>query len=467
MEESFGDLKKGQKTCHRTVPCQYFAPQKIEKALEILARYGKEIKVIAGGTDLLIQYYDRLYEVNGWLDLKNIEKLKEIKIRQNQMEIGAMVTHTQLEKSGDIQKYFPVLSKAAADIGSPQIRNRGTIGGNIVNASPAGDLLAPLIAYDAQFRLFSKQGEKMVPAEEFFIGPKKTILKSAQLLTQIILPLPSGMTYSSWIKIGKRKALIIATITLALVVEMAENNKTVKDAKACLGSVAPTPIEIKEIRKKMVKKNFAQLNFDELGQIVEDKISPIDDIRGTREYRKDVAKNIMINALEEIDSARRSELTINGKRRKMETTPSTRLLDLLRDDLHLTGTKEGCGKGECGACTVIMNGELIASCLVLAPQADGAVITTIEGIGNGENLDPIQEAFIETGAVQCGFCTPGMILATKKLLEENTHPREEEIKRGISGNLCRCTGYQKIIDAIKLSAVRLVEGNSGKGEEDE
>jgi len=306
MEESFGDLKKGQKTCHRTVPCQYFAPQKIEKALEILARYGKEIKVIAGGTDLLIQYYDRLYEVNGWLDLKNIEKLKEIKIRQNQMEIGAMVTHTQLEKSGDIQKYFPVLSKAAADIGSPQIRNRGTIGGNIVNASPAGDLLAPLIAYDAQFRLFSKQGEKMVPAEEFFIGPKKTILKSAQLLTQIILPLPSGMTYSSWIKIGKRKALIIATITLALVVEMAENNKTVKDAKACLGSVAPTPIEIKEIRKKMVKKNFAQLNFDELGQIVEDKISPIDDIRGTREYRKDVAKNIMINALEEIDSARRS-----------------------------------------------------------------------------------------------------------------------------------------------------------------
>ena len=161
------------------------------------------------------------------------------------------------------------------------------------------------------------------------------------------------------------------------------------------------------------------------------------------------------------------ELTVNGKKRKVETTPSTRLLDLLRDDLHLTGTKEGCGKGECGACTVIMNGELVASCLILAPQADGTVITTIEGIGNGENLDPIQEAFIETGAVQCGFCTPGMILAAKKLLEENTHPREEEIKRGISGNLCRCTGYQKIIDAIKLSAVRLAEGNSGKGEKDE
>jgi len=291
------------KTCQRTVPCQYFAPQKIEEALEILFQYGKEIKIIAGGTDLLIQYYDRLYEVNGWLDLKNIKELKDIRINKNQIEIGAMVTHTQLEKSEDIKKYFPILGQAAADIGSPQIRNRGTVGGNIVNASPAGDLLAPLMAYGAQFKLQSNQREKIVLAEEFFIGPKKTILEPIQLLTQIILPLPSEKTYGCWIKIGRRKALIIATITLALVVEMAEDNKTVKDVRTCLGSVAPTPIEIKEIRKKMVEKNFNQLDFNQLGQIVEDKITPIDDIRGTREYRKDVAKEIMINALEEIGFA--------------------------------------------------------------------------------------------------------------------------------------------------------------------
>ena len=160
------------------------------------------------------------------------------------------------------------------------------------------------------------------------------------------------------------------------------------------------------------------------------------------------------------------ELIINNKKRKVETTTSTRLLDLIRDDLHLTGTKEGCGKGECGACTVIMNGELVASCLILAPQADGAVITTIEGVGDDKYLDPIQEAFVETGAVQCGFCTPGMILAAKKLLEENPHPTKEEIKRGISGNLCRCTGYQKIIDAIKLAVNRLSTRDGGRGEED-
>ena len=162
------------------------------------------------------------------------------------------------------------------------------------------------MAYDAQFKLLSVQKEALISAEEFFIGPKKTILEQAQLLTGIILPLPFERTFGCWIKIGKRKALIISTITLALVAEMAEDNKTVKDVRTCLGSVAPTPIEVKEVREKMIGKNFSQLDFNQLGQIVEDKISPIDDIRGTREYRKDVAKNIMINALEEIGSAWRS-----------------------------------------------------------------------------------------------------------------------------------------------------------------
>ena len=151
----------------------------------------------------------------------------------------------------------------------------------------------------------------------------------------------------------------------------------------------------------------------------------------------------------------------------MQTTPSTRLLDLIRDDLHLTGTKEGCGKGECGACTVIMDGELVTSCLLLAPQADGAVITTIEGLGEGENLHPIQEAFIEKGAVQCGFCIPGIILAAKKILDKNLYPSVEEIKRGLSGNICRCTGYQKIFDAIRLAGKKLSVLNGGKVGKDE
>lgn len=148
-------------------------------------------------------------------------------------------------------------------------------------------------------------------------------------------------------------------------------------------------------------------------------------------------------------------LTVNGEVRKLEITPYTRLLDLLREDLGLTGVKEGCGKGECGACTVIMNGELVASCLVPAPQADQAEILTIEGLGTKDNLHPIQESFVEAGAVQCGFCIPGMVLAGKRLLDENPKPTEKEVRYGLSGNICRCTGYAKIIDAVMLAADKL------------
>lgn len=151
----------------------------------------------------------------------------------------------------------------------------------------------------------------------------------------------------------------------------------------------------------------------------------------------------------------RIRITVNGERHELMVEPSLRLIDLIREKLHLTGTKEGCGKGECGACSVIMNGKLVDSCLILAWQADGKEILTIEGMGSPDHLHPIQQAFIDNGAVQCGYCTPGMVLAAKALLDEKRSPTEEEIRRGISGNLCRCTGYQKIVDAVRDAAQRL------------
>ena len=157
-------------------------------------------------------------------------------------------------------------------------------------------------------------------------------------------------------------------------------------------------------------------------------------------------------------------LTVNGEKRTLDITPYTRLLDLLREDLGLTGAKEGCGKGECGACTVIMNGELTPSCLVPAPQADGAEIITIEGLKMGDQLHPIQESFIEAGAVQCGFCIPGMVLAGKRLLDKNPNPTEKEVRYGLAGNICRCTGYAKIIEAVMMAADKLkAEGSEDDG----
>jgi aerobic carbon-monoxide dehydrogenase small subunit len=143
------------------------------------------------------------------------------------------------------------------------------------------------------------------------------------------------------------------------------------------------------------------------------------------------------------------QMTINDRAYEVAVAPNKTLADLIRYDLGLTGTKKGCDTGDCGACTVILNGDPVNSCLVLAVQADNAVIETIEGLSTDEGLHPLQQAFVEKGAIQCGFCTPGMILSAKNLLDKNRAPTEEEIREGISGNLCRCTGYQKIFEAIE------------------
>jgi aerobic carbon-monoxide dehydrogenase small subunit len=151
-------------------------------------------------------------------------------------------------------------------------------------------------------------------------------------------------------------------------------------------------------------------------------------------------------------------LTINGKSYTPTLAGNTTLLEYLRDNLRLTGTKDGCKEGECGACTVIMNGEAVKSCLVLALQADGAVIETVEGLVREEGyLHPLQQAFMEVGAVQCGFCTPGMLMTAKAYLKKNGTPTHEQIRSALSGNLCRCTGYVKIVQAVTLAASRMVD----------
>lgn len=152
----------------------------------------------------------------------------------------------------------------------------------------------------------------------------------------------------------------------------------------------------------------------------------------------------------------RIELIVNGKRHELFVEPWKTLLEVLREDLGLTGAKRGCDDGNCGACTVILDGKAIKSCLMLAPQANGKEILTIEGLGTPENLHPLQQAFLDHFAVQCGFCTPGMILAAKALLDENPEVSEEDIREGLHGNICRCTGYVKIVEAVEAAGAELV-----------
>lgn len=145
-------------------------------------------------------------------------------------------------------------------------------------------------------------------------------------------------------------------------------------------------------------------------------------------------------------------IAVNGDRQEMLVAPNATLLQVLREQLGLTGAKHGCGEGECGSCTVLLDGKPVNSCLVLAVQVDGRQVITVEGLAEGNNLHPVQKAFVDHGAIQCGFCTPGMLLSVKALLDRKKRPTEHDVRSAISGNLCRCTGYQKIVDAVQAAS---------------
>jgi carbon-monoxide dehydrogenase small subunit len=149
------------------------------------------------------------------------------------------------------------------------------------------------------------------------------------------------------------------------------------------------------------------------------------------------------------------EITVNGAKRVFDVEPQTLLLNLLRDEMDLTGTKYGCGIGECGACTVLLDGDAVLACMVLAVDADDRRVDTIEGLAEGGKLHPIQEAYLDEGAVQCGYCTPGFIMATKALLDENPEPTEQEIREYLNGNICRCTGYVSIVKAVQAASKKM------------
>ena len=150
-------------------------------------------------------------------------------------------------------------------------------------------------------------------------------------------------------------------------------------------------------------------------------------------------------------------IDVNGKRQRFDVEPSTLLLNLIRDEMSLTGTKYGCGIGECGACTVLLNGDAVLACMMLAVDADGHRVDTVEGLNDGNKLHPIQQAYLDEGAVQCGFCTPGFIMSTKALLDKNPSPNEAEIREHLNGNICRCTGYVNIVKAVQSAAAKMKE----------
>ena len=462
---------------------QYFQPQALDEALALLARYGENARIVAGGTDVIVELSRGIRPTSTLIDVTALPGLRNIDLTDGIISLGALTTHNDVVASPLCRQRALPLAQACWEVGAPQIRTRGTVAGNLITASPANDTITPLIALDAEIVLVSARGERVLRLGDFYLGVRRTALAPDELLREIHFPAMCENQRGHFVKLGLRRAQAISVIDAAVVLTFAGN--AVTEARIALGSLAPTIVRPGTAEDFLVGKRLTPAVCSEAATLACAAVSPIDDVRGTAAYRLQTLHNLLARTLEELgrgdlptgipvdpilldtnpaDADRLSpggepfagaiETRINGRSTVLRSSHGCTLLDALREEAGLTGTKEGCAEGECGACTVWLDGQAVMACLVPAPQAHNAEVVTIEGLAtrNGKGaggLHPLQQSFIDCGAVQCGYCIPGMLMAGAKLLDERSTPDLPAIQTALSGNICRCTGYRKIFDAVQ------------------
>ena len=457
----------------------YRRPTSLAAALEELAAAGPGTRIVAGGTDVMVELGRGVKPAERLIDLTALApELRFIDESADRISLGALTTHNDVLASEALRRDALPLVQACAEIGAPQIRTRGTVAGNLVTASPANDTITALYALEAEVEVASATGRRRVGVEEFCTGFRATALGSDELVRSISVRKLGPARRGIYLKLGLRRAQAISVISVAVVV--AFDGPRVTEARIALGCVGPTIVRTPDAEASLIGSTLDRAARTTAAELAAAAIAPIDDVRGSKEYRLTAVAALVERALDHIaDGTEANGLaakpvlletaapapealdfdgtlvaTINGRRRELPDITHLSLLDALRDRAELTGAKEGCAEGECGACTVWLDGRAVMSCLIPAPQAHGSTITTIEGLAGSDELHPVQEAFIDHAAVQCGFCIPGMIMAGAKLVDECAQPTTGDIRSAISGNICRCTGYAKILTAIEAAAER-------------
>jgi carbon-monoxide dehydrogenase medium subunit len=477
---------------------EYITVSSVEETLILLSEYGEKARIVAGATDLMLEIERGIRTgIDTLIDVSRIPGLDEITLDEDGViHLGPLVTHNHCVDSKIIREKALPLAQAAWEVGSPQIRNRGTIAGNLITASPANDTITPLMALGALVTLRSRVQERIVPLSRFYLGVRKTVMQPGEMMVDISFPALDANSTGVFIKLALRQAQAISLVNTAVVLELSQTNTSnngnviVEKAAITLGAVAPVIIHAQEAEKYLVGRHLDEDVIDKTASLAESAATPIDDVRSSADYRREMVRVCTLRALREIASGKIERkvpdnpvllwgkningngkknislpsqdsttihTTINGREYAFKNSAQKSLLNLLREDAGLIGTKEGCAEGECGACTVFLDNIAVMGCLVPAGRADGAKIVTIEGVAVDGKLHPVQKGFIDEGAVQCGYCTPGFIMSGVKLLEERPNPSPEEIRHSITGNLCRCTGYYKIISAIESASLMEVE----------
>ncbi len=467
---------------------EYLNAKSIDEVLTSLNKKGERARIVAGATDLILELERGVRKgIETLIDVTRIPGLNSIKLDEDGIiHLGPLVTHNQCVASRLIRERAYPLARAAWEVGAPQIRNRGTVAGNLITASPANDTITPLMALNASVTLANINGERRIALKDFYTGVRKTIMQPDEILVDISFPAMTVDQRGTFIKLALRRAQAISLINAAVVLTL--ESETVTTASITLGAVAPTIIHAPETEAYLIGKTLADEVIAQAAEMTMNASRPIDDLRSSAAYRRETVRVITARALRSIRDKQELQgfpqdpvllwgrekasgqpqktpawdpqkavihATINGQDFTFTSGQDKTLLRLLREEGALTGTKEGCAEGECGACTVFLDGKAVMSCLVPAPRAHNAQIITIEGLAAGEKLHPVQQAFIDDGAVQCGYCTPGFIMSAAKLLEEKPNPSKDDIGQAITGNLCRCTGYYKIVQAIEDAALMI------------
>ncbi len=475
----------------------YYQPESLADALDLVHSH-PAARLVAGGTDLLVELGRGLRPTETLIDLSRVAELRYVREEAGLIRLGALATHNAVIASPACVAGALPLAQASLEVGAPQIRARATVAGNLVTASPANDTITALVALDAELALARAGGERAVPIEQFYLGVRRTALQPGEILREIRVPTPGPQRRGIFLKLGLRRAQAIAVVNVAVVLSFDGEgaDAPVREARIALGCVAPTILRASAAQAALVGRPLSPATIAEAAALAREACAPIDDVRGSAAYRREAVFALVARALgrladraEAADWPARPVLlavaegvtgadgggsvsggppsavasvaaTVNGASAAL--SPRKTLLDALREDAGLTGAKEGCAEGECGACTVWLDGQAVMSCLVPAAQAHGRTVTTIEGLaavgaaGDPPDgaLHPLQASFIAEGAVQCGYCIPGMLMAGAKLLAEHPRPDLGQIQAALGGNICRCTGYSKIIAAVQAAAER-------------
>ena len=484
-----------------------------------LLREHPDAQIIAGGSDVLVQMREGKRAGAELVSIYGLDELRGVRMEEDgTLRIGPLTSFSHITKDPLIQRYIGVLGEAVDMVGGPQIRNIGTIGGNICNGVTSADSASTLFAWDAVIELTGPEGVRRVPIRDFYIRAGKVDLRPAEIQSGILIRRESYQGYKGhYIKYAMRNAMDIATLGCSVNVKLSDDKKTFTDIRIAYGVAGPVPMRAVHAEAEGRGLPVTEESIEMISEAVLQDVTPRDSWRASKAFREHISKVLCRRAL--VEAVRRAEAEdvqeapdrdsgeygnqenraagtvgscadeiksyvdeirsyadeineqggtnqyklvrcrINGVEREAVVDVRASLTDMLRNDYSLTSVKKGCEVGECGACNVIIDGECYNSCIYLAVWADGKEIRTLEGLmGPDGELSDIQQAFIDEAAVQCGFCTPGVIMSAVEILESGKEYSRDELRKLLSGHLCRCTGYENILNAVeKTMKKRLAE----------